>query len=52
MSNSQTFLKDVNLMFQEAADLISMEEGLANKISVANSTYITRFTAIYKALGI
>ena len=43
MSNSQTFLKDVNLMFQEAADLISMEECLVNKISVANSTYITRF---------
>lgn len=43
MSGSKTFLQDVNLMFQGAADLISMEEGLANKISVANSTYITRF---------
>lgn len=43
MPNSKTFLQDVNLMFQEAADLISMEEGLANKISVANSTFITRF---------
>lgn len=43
MSGSKTFLQDVNAMFQEAADLISMEEGLATKISVANSTYITRF---------
>ena len=43
MSGSKTFLQDVNSMFQEAADLISVEEGLATKISVANSTYITRF---------
>lgn len=43
MSGSKAFLQDVNLMFQGAADLSSMKEGLANKISVANSTYITRF---------
>lgn len=43
MSGSKTFLQDVNRMFQQAADLISMQEGLATKISVANSTYITRF---------
>lgn len=30
-------------MFQKAAGLISMEEGLATKISVAISTYIMRF---------
>lgn len=43
MSGSKTFLQDVNLMFQEAADLIAMEDGLATKIRVANATYITRF---------
>ena len=29
MPNSKTFLQDVTFMFQEAADLISIEEGLA-----------------------
>ncbi len=43
MSAGTTFLDDVNQMFQEAADLVSMEEGLANKIKVANSSYVTRF---------
>lgn len=43
MSGSKAFLQDVNLMFQEAADLIAMEDGLATKIRFANATYITRF---------
>lgn len=43
MTAGSGFLEDVNLLFQEAADLMSMEEGLATKISVANATYITRF---------
>lgn len=30
-------------MFSDAAQLMSMEEGLANKINVCNASYITRF---------
>ncbi|MEX0367525.1 MAG: Glu/Leu/Phe/Val dehydrogenase [Ruegeria sp.] len=43
MANGRTFLDDVNQMFHQAAGLISMEEGLANKICVCNATYVTRF---------
>ncbi|OIP83812.1 MAG: glutamate dehydrogenase [Rhodobacterales bacterium CG2_30_65_12] len=43
MGSGKLFLDDVNQMFQEAADLISMEEGLAAKIRVCNATYVTRF---------
>lgn len=43
MTAGTTFLEDVNLMFHEAADLISIEEGLTNKICVCNAGYVTRF---------
>jgi glutamate dehydrogenase (NAD(P)+) len=43
MSDGKSFLRDVSQMFQQAADLISMEEGLANKINVCNASYTTRF---------
>lgn len=43
MSDGKSFLSDVSQMFQQAADLISMEEGLANKINVCNASYTTRF---------
>lgn len=43
MPTGQTFLEDVNQMFHQAANLISMEEGLANKICVCNASYVTRF---------
>lgn len=43
MTSGKTFLEDVNQMFQEAAGLIEMEDGLATKIRVCNATYVTRF---------
>ena len=43
MSSDHSFLNDVNQMFSDAAQLMSMEEGLANKINVCNASYITRF---------
>ncbi|HHS94325.1 MAG TPA: Glu/Leu/Phe/Val dehydrogenase, partial [Rhodobacterales bacterium] len=43
MAAGKTFLTDVNQMFQVAADLIAMEDGLATKIRVCNATYVTRF---------
>ena len=43
MTSSHSFLNDVNQMFSDAAQLMSMEEGLANKINVCNASYITRF---------
>ena len=42
MSSDHSFLNDVNQMFSDAAQLMSMEEGLANKINVCNASYITR----------
>lgn len=43
MNKEVSFLDDVNRMFYQAADLVELEEGLANKICVCNATYITRF---------
>ncbi|WP_417280932.1 Glu/Leu/Phe/Val family dehydrogenase [Celeribacter sp.] len=43
MPSGHSFLNDVNQMFSDAAQLMSMEEGLANKINVCNASYITRF---------
>lgn len=37
------FLDDVNRQFDEAARLVPMEDGLAEKIRVCNATYVTRF---------
>ncbi|WP_179381708.1 Glu/Leu/Phe/Val family dehydrogenase [Jannaschia marina] len=43
MPEKRGFLDDVNRMFDQAADLLSLEEGLARKIGVCNMTYIIRF---------
>lgn len=43
MTSGNSFLRDVNSLFQKAADLENLEKGLATKIRVANSTYVTRF---------
>lgn len=43
MTSGNSFLRDVNSWFQKAADLENLEKGLATKIRVANSTYVTRF---------
>ncbi len=40
---SGTFLSDVEAMFDQAASRLSLPEGLAEKIKVANATYVTRF---------
>lgn len=37
------FLDDVNRQFNEAAQHVPMEDGLAEKIRVCNATYVTRF---------
>lgn len=37
------FLDDVNRQFDEAARLVPMEDGLAEKIRVCNATFVTRF---------
>ncbi len=42
MSN-QSFLADVNEMFDVAASRCDLPEGLAEKIKVCNATYVTRF---------
>lgn len=42
MSN-QSFLADVNAMFDDAASRCDLPEGLAEKIKVCNATYVTRF---------
>jgi glutamate dehydrogenase (NAD(P)+) len=39
----QSFLDDVNNQFDEAARLVPMQEGLAEKIKLCNATYVTRF---------
>ena len=43
MTSGNSFLRDVNSLFQKAADLENLEKGLATKIRIANSTYVTRF---------
>lgn len=43
MSSGRSLLHDINQMFFNAAQLMSMEDGLTNKINVYNSSYITRF---------
>jgi glutamate dehydrogenase (NAD(P)+) len=40
---STGFLHDVNAMFDRAAGSLDLPEGLAEKISVCNATYATRF---------
>jgi len=40
---SGTFLSDVEAMFDQAASRLSLPDGLAEKIKVANATYVTRF---------
>lgn len=37
------FLSDVDAMFRRAAELVPMQEGLAEKIRICNETYVTRF---------
>jgi Glutamate dehydrogenase/leucine dehydrogenase len=43
MTASHGFLADVTNMFNDAAEILSLEEGLAEKISVCNTTLTTRF---------
>ncbi|NIY78549.1 Glu/Leu/Phe/Val dehydrogenase [Celeribacter sp. HF31] len=43
MSNSHGFLADVTNMFNDAAEILALEEGLAEKIAVCNTTLTTRF---------
>ena len=43
MSSSENFLDSVNMMFDQAAALLNLPNGLAEKIKVANSTYTVRF---------
>ena len=43
MSSSENFLNSVNMMFDQAAALLNLPNGLAEKIKVANSTYTVRF---------
>lgn len=42
MSN-ESFLDDVNEMFDDAAERCDLPDGLAEKIKVCNATYVTRF---------
>lgn len=42
-ANNETFLSSVEKMFDQAADLVGIPEGLQHKIKVANSTYTVRF---------
>lgn len=37
------FLSDVDAMYRRAAELVPMQDGLADKIRICNETYITRF---------
>lgn len=37
------FLKSVDTVFDEAANILNLPYGLANKIKLANSTYTVRF---------
>ncbi len=40
---TETFLSSVERMFDQAADLVGVSDGLRHKIKVANSTYTVRF---------
>jgi glutamate dehydrogenase (NAD(P)+) len=37
------FLADVDAMYRRAVALVSMQDGLADKIQICNETYVTRF---------
>ena len=43
LSRHPTFLSDVDAMFSRAAELVPMQDGLAEKIRICNEIYITRF---------
>ena len=43
MSQTKSFSKSVDLMFDRAADLVDILPGLRQKIRVCNATYTTRF---------
>ena len=43
MSQTKSFSKSVDLMFDRAADLVDILPGLREKIRVCNATYTTRF---------
>ena len=43
MSQTKSFSKSVDLMFDSAADLVDILPGLREKIRVCNATYTTRF---------
>lgn len=40
---SASFLAEVDAMFDQAASNIDMPEGVAEKIKLCNTTYVTRF---------
>ncbi|MGK6316675.1 Glu/Leu/Phe/Val family dehydrogenase [Neorhizobium sp. DT-125] len=42
-NTNRGFLSDVDAMFSRAAELVPMQEGLAEKIRICNETYVTRF---------
>ena len=43
LKQSETFLNSVERSFDEAADIIGLNDSLKYKIKVANSTYVVRF---------
>jgi glutamate dehydrogenase (NAD(P)+) len=43
VSQTKSFSKSVDLMFDRAADLVDISPGLREKIRVCNATYTTRF---------
>ena len=43
IESDETFLNSVELMFEQAADLIGLPEDLRHKIKVCNSSYTVRF---------
>lgn len=43
VEKQRRFLLDVDAMFRCAAELVPMQDGLAEKIRICNETYITRF---------
>ena len=40
---SESFLQSVEANFDQAASLLGISNGLAEKIKIANSTYVVRF---------
>ncbi len=42
-TSARTFLADVDSMYRQAAALVPMQEGLAEKIRICNETYTARF---------